>query len=156
MKINTQKFTDRSENTYEVHEATTNLGLTVTLSPLGASIQKIAIRTDQGEDLSMALSLPDPTVRPADAGYAGATLGPNTGRIRGSELPIGKQIYHLTPNEGCHQLHGGPHNLSTIIWATDSVTCTHYYVKIQFSSIPAGPYGWVSGKPDLSGRLYPG
>ena len=134
MKINTQKFTDRSENTYEVHEATTNLGLTVTLSPLGASIQKIAIRTVQGEYLSMALSLPDPTVCLADAGYAGATLGPNAGRIRGSELPIGKQIYHLTPNEGRHQLHGGPHNLSTIIWATDSVTCTHDYVKIQFSS----------------------
>ena len=92
MKINTQKFTDRSENTYEIHEATTNLGLTVTLSPLGASIQKIAIRTDQGEDLSMALSLPDPTVRPADAGYAGATLGPNAGRIRGSELPIGNRM----------------------------------------------------------------
>ena len=95
MKINTQKFTDRSENTYEVHEATTNLGLTVTLSPLGASIQKIAIRTVQGEYLSMALSLPDPTVCPADAGYAGATLGPNAGRIRGSELPIGKQIHRM-------------------------------------------------------------
>ena len=44
MKINTQKFTDRSENTYEVHEATTNLGLTVTLSPLGASIPSAPFR----------------------------------------------------------------------------------------------------------------
>lgn len=53
MKINTQKFTDRSENTYEVHEATTNLGLTVTLSPLGASDSKNCHPHRQGEYLSM-------------------------------------------------------------------------------------------------------
>ena len=87
MKINTQKFTDRSENTYEIHEATTNLGLTVTLSPLGASIQKIAIRTDQGEDLSMALSLPDPQSVLPMQDMPGQRWGPMPGAYAAVNFP---------------------------------------------------------------------
>lgn len=51
MKINTRKTADKIENTYEVYEMTTNLGLIVALSPIGASIQKIAIQTELGEEL---------------------------------------------------------------------------------------------------------
>lgn len=47
MKINTRKTADKIENTYEVYEMTTNLGLIVALSPIGASIQKLLSRQSQ-------------------------------------------------------------------------------------------------------------
>lgn len=134
MKINTRKTADKIENTYEVYEMTTNLGLIVALSPIGASIQKIAIQTEPGEELSIALSFQNTSDGLPGAGYAGATLGPNAGRICSSQLPIDNQIFNLVPNENSHQLHGGPHNLSTIKWNIDSVVCSHDFVKIQFSA----------------------
>lgn len=134
MKIKTRKFAEGTENYYEVYELTTNLGLTVSLSPFGASIQKIAIKTDRGEELLVALSYPDAVSDFPGAGYAGATLGPNAGRIQNSQLPVEKQIFQLTPNDNTHQLHGGPHNLSTMKWTADSVVCTHDFAKVQFSA----------------------
>lgn len=134
MKIKTQKFAEGTRNSYEVYEITTNLGLTVSLSPFGASIQKIAIQTDSGEELLMALSFPNAASNFPNTGYAGTTLGPNAGRIQKSQLPIDKQIFYLTPNENTHQLHGGPHNLSTMKWIPDSVICTHDFAKVQFST----------------------
>ena len=101
------------------------------LSPLGASIQKIAIKTDRQEStfpVALPIRMPYSTVLVQD--MLEQRWGPNAGRIQtASELPVGKQIFHLTPNENTHQLHGGPYNLSTIKWTSDPLSCTHDYRK---------------------------
>lgn len=147
MKINTQKITDEKENHYEIYEIITDLGLVAVLSPVGASIQKIAVLTEGEGECLLALSPADMPDGLPGAGYAGATLGPNAGRIRGSHLPVGERAVCLTPNENAHQLHGGPHNLSTVRWTTDSVECARDFVRIRFCAFqPDGLDGFPGNR----------
>jgi aldose 1-epimerase len=96
-------------------------GISVKILTAGAAIAEVRTPDRQGNFTNIAMSL-DPVSQYLDgSSYAGAVLGPNAGRIRGSKIPVGTRIYSLAANEGENQLHGGPHNFSRSIWALEEV-----------------------------------
>ena len=106
MKIHTRNISSKNKASYEVCDVVTGSGMMVSFSPLGASVQKIAIISEDGEETLLALSFAGQDAAGDCIGYAGATLGPNAGRIRNSCISIDGQDYPLAANEGSCQLHG--------------------------------------------------
>ena len=82
-------------------------GLTVSVLALGGALQKIAISDENGQERPLALGFPYPEPYESLVCYAGATLAPNAGRIRGGRLCLPGVEYALVPNDGPNQLHGG-------------------------------------------------
>lgn len=147
MTINTRNIFNKNGDFYEVYDVMTNAGMMVTLSPLGASIQKIAIKSEDGDETLIALSFAEQISGGDCICYAGATLGPNAGRIRNSCISIEGHDYPLAANESSNQLHGGPHNLSQILWRTDSVEQATDFVRITFSTFqPHGEDGYPGNR----------
>ena len=96
-------------------------GISVKILSAGASVAEVRVPDRQGNFTNIAMSL-EPLSQYLEGGsYAGAILGPNAGRIRGSSIPIGTRIYDLAANEGSNQLHGGPHNFSHSIWTLENI-----------------------------------
>lgn len=134
MRIDTKDHISKYKASYRNYQVTTSSGMLVTFSPLGASIQKVAVLSDDGAETLIALAFAEDPPYEDCICYAGATLCPNAGRIRDSHIPIEGQDYPLVPNEAPNQLHGGPHNLSSAIWDTCSVEHTDDSVRITFSA----------------------
>lgn len=70
----------------------------------------------------------------ASGSYAGRTLAPNAGRIRGGALMICSRKHSLAPNDGQNQLHGGKHNLSFTDWDIEELEEAPDYVKLSFTA----------------------
>ena len=70
----------------------------------------------------------------ASGSYAGRTLAPNAGRIRGGALMICGRKHSLAPNDGQNQLHGGKHNLSFTDWDIEELEEAPDYVKLSFTA----------------------
>lgn len=147
MKIHTRNISSKNKASYEVCDVVTGSGMMVSFSPLGASVQKIAIISEDGEETLLALSFAGQDAAGDCIGYAGATLGPNAGRIRNSCISIDGRDYPLAANEGSCQLHGGPHNLSSVLWHTDFVEQDRDFVRITFSAFqPHGEDGYPGNR----------
>lgn len=119
---------------YPLYNLKNRAGFTVSILPLGASIQKITVTLKKGREIPLALSFPE--IRPYRelVCYAGATLGPNAGRIKNASLPVLGKNYPLSENDNGSQLHGGRHNLSSILWNVDSVTCDSDCASVLLSA----------------------
>jgi len=96
--------------------------ISVTISTLGAAITEFSVPDKHGIFNNIALSLSPVSQYVNSTCYAGATLGPNAGRIRGGELNIDRKTYFLTRNEGVNQLHGGFDNFSFAKWNIANIT----------------------------------
>lgn len=64
--------------------------------------------------------------------YAGATIGPVAGRIRGGLLRLPDGVHILPKNEGKNTLHGGPENLAHTLWDVSKTFCNDHEVGIVF------------------------
>lgn len=118
-------------------------GLTVSVLPLGAALQKIAVCDENGRELPLALGFPDPDPYRSLLCYAGAALGPNAGRIRGGRLCWPGMEYALAPNDGANQLHGGAHSLSSQLWTAEKFTCRGDTASLVLCAAqPHGTDGW--------------
>jgi aldose 1-epimerase len=86
---------------------TNDVGLSLTLSELGAGIYEIAY---DGKKMSIAPS----THRPYEvsSAYFGKTIGRISGRIKDAILPWRGKEYEIGQNEGFNTLHGGPRGFS--------------------------------------------
>lgn len=123
-----------SENEFRKrYRSITSNGMMVELSTFGAAIQNIALCYESSWR-SIVLSYKDEEALCASGSYAGRTLAPNAGRIRGGALDICGRKHSLAPNDGQNQLHGGKHNLSFTDWAIDELEEAHDYVKIGFTA----------------------
>ena len=125
--------TDSSNSFRKRYRSITSSGMIVELSTLGAAIQNIALRFEN-EWRSVVLSYPTEKDLRDSGSYAGRTLAPNAGRIRGGALDIGGRTRSLAPNDGQHQLHGGKHNLSFTDWDVEEMEEALDYVKITFTA----------------------
>lgn len=96
-------------------------GISVKILSAGAAIAEVLTPDRQGNFTNIAMSLDPISQYLEGSSYAGAVLGPNAGRIRGSSIPVGTLHFPLTPNEGPNQLHGGPQNFSRRIWKLEGV-----------------------------------
>lgn len=126
-------LTDGKNKFRKRYRSITSNGMMVELSTFGAAIQNIALRHESSWR-SIVLSYKDEEVLCASGSYAGRTLAPNAGRIRGGVLDICGRKHSLAPNDGQNQLHGGKHNLSFTDWAIDELEEAHDYVKIGFTA----------------------
>lgn len=123
-----------SENEFRKrYRSITSSSMMVELSTFGAAIQNIALRDERGWR-SIVLSYPSEDALCASGSYAGRTLAPNAGRIRGGALDICGRKHSLAPNDGQNQLHGGKHNLSFTDWAVEELEEAPDYVKIGFTA----------------------
>lgn len=120
-------------HTCPLYDLIADSGLTVSILPLGASIQKVSVTDSDGQEIPLALGFPDLQPYEETVCYAGATLGPNAGRIRDACLPVQGIEYLLSKNDNGNQLHGGCHNLSSTRWNTDSVICTDDTASVLLS-----------------------
>lgn len=123
--------TDCSNSFRKRYRSITSSGMIIELSTLGAAIQNIALCFED-EWRSVVLSYPNEKDLRDSGSYAGRTLAPNAGRIRGGALEIGGQNRSLAPNDGQNQLHGGKHNLSFTDWTVEEMEEAPDYVKITF------------------------
>lgn len=147
MKINKRMIDYRDGTQNTIYEMTTRRGLAVSVMTLGAAIRTVTVRDDNGTVLPIALGFEDPARYQDNPCYAGVTLGPNAGRIRGSALPAGDHCLPLTSNDGPHQLHGGPHSLSGQLWQTESAECRIDSASILLSATqPDGLDGYPGNR----------
>lgn len=72
--------------------------------------------------------------------YFGATIGRYANRIAGSSIALGNGVVSLEPNEGSHQLHGGPVGFDRHIW--DVQAATRRAVTLRHTS-PDGDQGFL-------------
>lgn len=123
----------RPGHTYPLYDLISASGLTVSILPLGASIQKISVTDTDGKELPIALSFLG--IQPYEdlVCYAGATLGPNAGRIRDARLPVPGTEHLLSRNDNGGQLHGGCHSLSSMLWNVDAVMCMEDTASVLLS-----------------------
>lgn len=106
--------------------------LTVSLLSYGACIQSIHLR-DSGQEHCLTLSFNKAADYQNNPLYAGATLGPNAGRIAGGILPLDFGSVQLSQNDGVHQLHGGYHNLSFCNWIIEDTRINDSMCSVLFS-----------------------
>ncbi len=147
MKLITRNVPYKSDDSHTLYDITTNLGLTVSILDLGTSKLKKANVTPDRTPCYIALGSPELSFYENCSCYAGATLAPNAGRIRGSHLPVNGEDFKLSANDQKNQLHGGSHNLSAALWDTDSVTCTHDTATVTLSAFqPDGTDGYPGNR----------
>ena len=103
-------------------------GVRVGLSAMGASIREVVTPDRAGRFVNVAL----PQTIPPHGSYAGATLAPFAGRIRGGLLPVEGGVWRLALNDGPNQLHGGPHNLANVRWKTEGARQEAGFQSIRF------------------------
>lgn len=107
LKITEQEKVIHMENTQ---------GFFVDLLLTGASIYRVGVPDHHGNQSNIAMALKMPGRYNNDPSYAGATLGPVSGRIPGGLLSINGQLHRLSQNEGSHHLHGGFQSVSRTDW----------------------------------------
>ncbi len=92
-------------------------GAYVDLLDWGAHIQAIGMPDKNGSIVDVCLGFDDMEgYEKYAATYMGATIGRNSNRLSGSTFKLNNIVYHLTPNEGKHQLHGGVHGFDSYVW----------------------------------------
>jgi aldose 1-epimerase len=70
----------------------------------------------------------------------GAICGRVANRVRDARFTLEGREYRLTPNEGPHQLHGGPGGISNRVWEMDTDGASGA-VELRLAS-PDGDEGW--------------
>lgn len=134
MKICIRRLPQKSHKFYPIYDIITKSGFLLSILPLGAAIQKIAFSDRDGKEVCIALGFSSAEAYEDCICYAGATLGPNAGRIQNALLPLPKNTYQLSKNDRQHQLHGGTNNLSAQLWKVEDITCKKESASLLLSA----------------------
>jgi aldose 1-epimerase len=100
--------------------------LSVTVLTLGATLWTVEApdRLGHREQVALALgTLPEIEDRARNP-YLGATCGRVANRISEASFPLDGATVRLAPNDGAHQLHGGPDGFDRRIWDLIEVAAT--------------------------------
>jgi len=96
------------------------LGVRVGLVPHGASIQSCIVPDERGDPADIVLGFDDAASYATNPAFFGCVPGRCANRIANAEFTIDGTKYRLTPNEGPHQLHGGPNALGHLAWEAET------------------------------------
>lgn len=147
MQTAIRNFPQRNPSYYPLYTMEGDNRLTISILPLGAVIQKIAVFDERGQEIPLALGFPEPEPYASLTCYAGAALGPNAGRIRGGRLSLPGEECALVPNDGGNQLHGGPHSLSSQLWTVEDFFCQGDTASLLlYAAQPHGLDGWPGNR----------
>lgn len=100
------------------YEVTSNSGVTVRLSTLGAALIGVDAPDRDGQVADVVFGFDDASGYESDANqYFGVTTGRYANRIAGGKFELDGQTYQLALNDGPNHLHGGgPRALSKVVW----------------------------------------
>ena len=100
----------------KTYTLTNKSGASVTLSSLGAAIQKIIVPDKDGKLADVVIGYDNLENYFADGPCAGKCPGRYANRIAEGSLEIEGKIYSLPINNGPNHLHGGPEGFQNKIW----------------------------------------
>ena len=100
----------------KTYTLTNKSGASVTLSSLGAAIQKIIVPDKDGKLADVVIGYDNLENYFADGPCAGKCPGRYANRIAEGSLEIDGKIYSLPINNGPNHLHGGPEGFQNKIW----------------------------------------
>ncbi len=100
----------------KTYTLTNKSGASVTLSSLGAAIQKIIVPDKDGKLADVVIGYDNLENYFADGPCAGKCPGRYANRIAEGSLEINGKIYSLPINNGPNHLHGGPEGFQNKIW----------------------------------------
>ena len=100
----------------KTYTLTNKSGASVTLSSLGAAIQKIIVPDKDGKFADVVIGYDNLENYFADGPCAGKCPGRYANRIAEGSLEIDGKIYSLPINNGPNHLHGGPEGFQNKIW----------------------------------------
>ena len=100
----------------KTYTLTNKSGASVTLSSLGAAIQKIIVPDKDGKLDDVVIGYDNPESYLKDGPCAGKCPGRYANRIAEGSLEIDGKIYSLPINNGPNHLHGGPEGFQNRIW----------------------------------------
>lgn len=124
----------------------------VGLMALGACVVFVRVPDRCGKVKNIALSLRNYRDYAEGGTYAGATVGPAAGRIRGGLLPVLGRVYTLPKNDGENTLHGGPDNLGHTVWKTADTFCNRSEAGVVFAQHLRDGRNGFPGERDISVR----
>ena len=106
-------------------------GDTVHIMTLGGIIREWNVATGEDEPINIILGYPYTESYLSDTAFHGALAGRYCNRIANSRFSLNGKVYQLTPNEGPHQLHGGPLGFNrrhwTVVEQTDNSLTLELY-----------------------------
>jgi aldose 1-epimerase len=100
----------------KTYTLTNKSGASVTLSSLGAAIQKIIVPDKDGKLADVVIGYDNLENYFADGPCAGKCPGRYANRIAEGSLEIDGKIYSLPINNGPNHLHGGPEGFQNKVW----------------------------------------
>lgn len=95
-------------------------GTGVALLDLGAAVLEVRTPDRDGRLANVVLGHRGLAGYLANAPYFGVVVGRCANRIGGAEIVLDGRRYPLAPNEGRHQLHGGPGGFHARVWSLDA------------------------------------
>lgn len=107
MQVKVVPFGAYGGEAYDEIVITTDDGVQIAFSNLGARINRWGIKQTDGQFEQIILGHQDASEVFASNSYYGATIGRVAGRIANGEIKIGGKEYQLGRNNGAHHLHGG-------------------------------------------------
>ncbi|MCR4656628.1 MAG: hypothetical protein K5770_10425 [Lachnospiraceae bacterium] len=117
----------------------TKRGVLAEFISLGAGIRRLSYIEEGGNENLLTLSYKDFREYGKNSSLAGLTIGPNAGRIPAEN--------GLSANEGRNQLHGGLHNLSSMVWQIEELSENRDFCEAVFcASQPDGLDGWPGNR----------
>ena len=122
----------------DTHLLTNAVGDRIALLDFGARITSIELQIESSVR-SLVLGYPLVDQYRHDPWFLGCTVGRFANRIGGARYTIDGKTCELTPNEGIHQLHGGPQGFDKKHW-TLNANASHQQASYSLLS-PAGDQG---------------
>ncbi|WP_164885183.1 galactose-1-epimerase [Rubrivivax rivuli] len=113
-------------------------GLHIEVCELGARWMSCRVPLADGTLRETLLGHVDAAAHATEPGYLGAVVGRYANRLAGAAYTLDGQQHRLRPNEGPHQLHGGPEGFDRRRWRPVSSGPLH--LRLQLLS-PAGDQG---------------
>ncbi|MEC5342094.1 galactose-1-epimerase [Brenneria populi] len=91
-------------------------GMRVRLMDWGATWLSCRLPFANGEAREVLLGCASPAQYPRQRAYLGASIGRYANRIANAVIRRADDVFHLTANQGEHQLHGGPQGFHARRW----------------------------------------
>lgn len=132
---------------YCIENNTMSLGIMA----FGAAVMFVRTPDRKGNIKNIALSLPENAYSASDT-YAGATVGPVAGRIKGGVLSIHGKNYRLPQNDGENTLHSGPENLGHSLWKMQETFCCDREAGVVFTQHLHDGQNGFPGERDITVR----
>jgi len=94
-------------------------GVTARVMSHGATLISLEVPDRHGRPGPVALGFDSLEDYLQDHPHMGVTVGRFANRIAGASFDLDGRRIELVPNEGSHQLHGGPHGFGRLLWRAE-------------------------------------